>query len=408
MKRSGRRLTLLAAALGMASLIAWGLTPTPIEVDLAPVVRGKIRETVDQDGKTRIREKYVVSAPLAGRLRRIELDPGDPVIAGETVLARIEPRDPELLDPRAVREAEANVSAAESKLKRMTPILEEALAGQEYAEAELLRAREANRKNPRAVTKSDVENRLLAYRRQSAVVNQARYGEEIARFELDLARAALSRSRPEQEVEQGNSTVSDRPSFTIHAPTDGRVLRVIQESGGVVQAGEPLLELGDLRELEVEVDVLSRDAVRVEPGAEVLLQHWGGEETLHGRVRLVEPSAFTKISTLGVEEQRVNVIVDLTDPPEVRAALGDGFRVEARIVVAEAARVLTIPTSALFRAERQWAVFRVEDGTVEQRLVRLGIRNGLEAEVVDGLVETDFVVVHPGDNVTEGVSVTQR
>jgi HlyD family secretion protein len=186
------------------------------------------------------------------------------------------------------------------------------------------------------------------------------------------------------------------------------VLRVFRESSGVVQAGEPLLEIGDPLDLEVEIDVLSRDAVKVKPGAPVLLEEWGGDRALNGEVRLVEPSGFTKISTLGVEEQRVNVIVDLVDPPQTRAALGDGFRVEARIVIAEADDVLKVPTSALFRVGDEWAVFRVEDGVARQRTVKLGLQNGLEAEVREGLAEGDEVVTHPGDNVTDGRAVKAR
>jgi len=186
------------------------------------------------------------------------------------------------------------------------------------------------------------------------------------------------------------------------------VLRVFQESGGYVQAGTNLLELGDPEDLEVEIDVLSREAVKIKPDAPVFLEHWGGEKPLDGRVRLVEPSAFTKISTLGVEEQRVNVIVDLVDPPKDRDALGDGFRVEARIVVAEASGVVKVPSSALFRVGDEWAVFRVEGGVARQRIVKIGLENGLEAEVLDGLAEGDQVVTHPGDNVVDGAAITPR
>jgi HlyD family secretion protein len=186
------------------------------------------------------------------------------------------------------------------------------------------------------------------------------------------------------------------------------VLRVLKESATIVTPGEDLLEIGDPLDLEVEIDVLSRDAVKIAPGAPVLLEQWGGDKPLNGEVRLVEPSGFTKISTLGVEEQRVNVIVDLIDPPHEREKLNDGFRVEARIVVAEAAEVLKVPTSALFRVDQDWAVFRVEDGVARERSVKLGLQNGLEAEVVEGLAEGDQVVTHPGDNITDGAKVKQR
>jgi HlyD family secretion protein len=393
------------------------------EVDLAVVARGDIQATVDQDGKTRIRERYVVSAPLAGRLLRIEMKPGDPIVAGETLLASIEPRDPDLLDARTLMQAEANVQAAQSNLERMTPLLEEALAQQELAESELARARSARAANPAAVSTSEVETKLAAYRTRSAQVRSARHAEEIARFELQQARAALLRSRPAKTEpappasdSSSRSPAATSPTnpdtgpqtLTIRAPINGRVLRVFQESSGYVSPGAQLLQLGDPRDLEVEVDVLSTDAVRIRPGADVRLEHWGGDEPLHGRVRLVEPSAFTKLSTLGVEEQRVNVIVDLEDPPEHREALGDGFRVEARIVVAEAKDVLRVPTSALFRVDDQWAVFRHHQGRAQLRKVQLGVQNDLAAEVRQGLQEGDQVVVHPGDLIDEGTAIRPR
>jgi HlyD family secretion protein len=430
-----RRLFLFLAAAAVLGAIVYGLLPAPVEADLAKVTRGLIRETVDQDGKTRIRERYTVSAPLAGRLLRITLDPGDEVVAGKTILASIEPRDPELLDARAVLQAEANVRAAESKLKRTTPMLEEAIAAQEFSESELTRIRNARQSTSGAVTDSQVDSALMEYRMRSALVRSARHAEEIARFELDQARAALLRSRPQagdqnadgpaSDAEADNAptateplSASDEPApngenggtyhFTIPSPINGRVLRVLQESGGVVTPGTNLLEVGDPSDLEVEIDVLSREAVKIRADATVLLEHWGGDKVLNGQVRLVEPSAFTKISTLGVEEQRVNVIVDLVDPPQQREALGDGFRVEARIVVAEAADVLKVPTSALYRVGDRWAVFHVKDGVAHETIVTLGLQNGLEAEVREGLAEGELVVTHPGDNITDGVKVAPR
>jgi HlyD family secretion protein len=297
------------------------------------------------------------------------------------------------------------------------------VAAQEFAETELQRIRNARTSSVGSVTESQVDSVLMEYRMRSAVVRSARHAEEIARFELDQAQAALLRSRPQDEETApeeppspgGAPPASDDETaagngfhFLIRAPITGRVLRVFQESSGVVTPGTNLLELGDPSDLEVEIDVLSREAVEIRPDADVLLEHWGGAEALHGRVRLVEPSAFTKISTLGVEEQRVNVIVDLMDPPQQREALGDGFRVEARIVVAQAADVLKTPTSSLFRVGDTWAVFRVEQGVAHQTIVELGLQNGLEAEVVEGLSEGDEVVTHPGDNVVDGVQVRPR
>jgi HlyD family secretion protein len=368
-----------------------------------------------------------VSAPLAGRLLRIELDPGDEVEAGETLVASIEPRDPELLDARALLQAEANVKAAEARLERTTPLLDEAVANLEFAEADLERARRARQESPGSVTLNELENKEMVRRTRAALVRAAEHAHEIAKFELAQAKAALIRSRPSADVaadsvtdaanaktEGNGQTPAPYPQqdpqwhFNILSPINGRVLRVFRESSGIVQAGDPLLEIGDPLDLEVEIDVLSRDAVKVKPGAPVLLEEWGGDRALNGEVRLVEPSGFTKISTLGVEEQRVNVIVDLVDPPQKREALGDGFRVEARIVTAEAKDVLKVPTSALFRVGEDWAVFRVEDGVARERIIKLGLQNGLEAEVQEGLAEGDLVVTHPGDNVVDGRAVRAR
>ncbi len=416
MKSLVRRILLFAFVAAVAAAIILGLRPAAVEADLAKVARGEIRETVDQDGKTRLRERYTLSAPLAGRLLRIELDPGDEVKAGETLVASIEPRDPELLDARAVLQAEANVKAAEARLERTTPLLDEAAANLEFAEADLNRAQQARRQSANSVTMNEIENKEMLRRSRAALVRAAEHAHEVAKFELAQAQAALLRSRPtDAGVTDGNGDEpapypqhDPQPHFEIQAPINGRVLRVFRESSGVVQAGEPLLEIGDPLDLEVEIDVLSRDAVKVKPGAPVLLEEWGGDRSLNGEVRLVEPSGFTKISTLGVEEQRVNVIVDLVDPPQKRETLGDGFRVEARIVIAEADDVLKVPTSALFRVGDEWAVFRVEDGVARQRTVKLGLENGLEAEVQEGLAEDDEVVTHPGDNVVDGRAVKAR
>lgn len=409
---------LVLVGVALITAIGYSFVAVPLDVDLAAVERGDVRVTVDEDGKTRIREKYVVSTPLSGRLLRINMDPGDPVVAGETLLATIEPRDPELLDARAIAQAEARVRAAQSAVKKTVPMLEQARIEQGNAETNLQRIRAAGD----AFSEADLDDAEARFSSASESLRSSKYAQEIAEFELEQAEAALLRSRPRVDGEgEGDSTglpaiATNGESenglngwnFTIRSPITGRVLRVMQESSAVVTAGMSLLELGDPNDLEVEVDVLSSDAVKIKPGALVLLEHWGGDEQLHGRVRLVEPSGFTKISTLGVEEQRVNVIVDLTDPIEARQSLGDGFRVEARIVVAEATGVLRIPASALMRTPEGMAVFRVADGRAQQTPVEIGRQNGLEAEIVSGLAEGDQVVKYPSDQVDGGVKVQQR
>jgi HlyD family secretion protein len=408
----------------------YAFMPQPIQVDLVAVQRGDLQVTVDEDGKTRIREKYVVSAPLNGRILRISLDPGDSVTAGKTLLTMIEPRDPELLDARSVAQAEARVRAAQATLRQVEPRLEDARAAQALAEAELTRARQAGR--GKAISQSEIDNAEYVYRQRSEELRASRIAEEIARFELQQAEAALIRSRPRVENPPTSTPPSVTPhvaangngtdlgdvnhaangngswNFPIYSPITGRVLRVLQESAAVVTPGTSLVELGDPNDLEVEIDVLSRDAARIHEGDLVYLEHWGGERPLKGRVRNVEPSGFTKISTLGVEEQRVYVIVDLVEPPEERSMLGDGFRVEARIVIDEANDVLKVPTSALFRVGDKPAVFQVVDGVVRQTTVTTGRQNGLEAEIVEGLAEGDKVVLHPSDQMEEGIQVVQR
>jgi HlyD family secretion protein len=423
MRNLGSKLFVMLLLAAIVAGFGYAFLPQPVDVDLATVERGNVQVTVDEDGKTRIREKYVVSAPLNGRILRISMDPGDEVTAGKTLLTMIEPRDPELLDARSVAQAEARVKAAEASLRQVAPKLEEVRAAQAYAEAELTRARVAARGN--AVSRSELENLEMLYRQRSEELRSTRIAEEIARFELQQAQAALIRSRPrEDESRNADAPGDDSPvssgsavepahgvngwNFPIYAPISGRVLRVFQESAAVVTPGTPLVELGDPGDLEVEVDVLSRDAVQIHPDDLVLLEHWGGDRPLEGRVRIVEPSGFTKISTLGVEEQRVNVIVDLVEPLENRRTLGDGFRVEARIVVDEARDVLRVPTSALFRVGKKWAIFKVVDHVAHQQIVKVGRQNGLEAEILDGLEAGDRVVLHPSDRVEESVRVRQR
>jgi HlyD family secretion protein len=429
----------------IAAIIVGGLgyafLPQPVEVDLVEVGRGTVRVTVDQEGKTRIHDKYVVSAPLNGRILRITMRPGDEVEAGKTLLTTIEPRDPELLDARSIAQAEARVKASEATLRQVLPLLESARAGQSFAEAEVTRMRKAY--EGKGVSQSEVESAEMLNRQRSEDLRSAKVSEEIAKFELEQAKAALLRSRPRPEdiadkeranttgnppkrdpnlelSGNGNAHESNGSSestakngadwnFPIYSPIDGRVLRVFQESAAVVTPGAPLVEVGDPQsDLEVEIDVLSRDAVKVHPGDAVLLEHWGGAAPLRGRVRVVEPSGFTKISTLGVEEQRVWVIVDFVDPWEKRRTLGDAFRVEARIIIDEASDVLKIPTSALFRVGPDPAVFQVKNHVAHQTIVKVGRQNGLEAEVLEGLKEGDVVVLHPSDQIQDGVKIRQR
>lgn len=397
MKKRGRKVPAIVVLLALLGGLVYGFWPVPIRVDAARVERGAMRVTVDEDGKTRIRQKYVISAPVAGKLYRIELEEGDPVKTGATVLARIDPGDPALLDPRAQAEAVARVRTAEAAHRQAEASLERASEALELATHEYARARELIKTNATPQAKFDeAEHRERIAR---ADVRSAEFALTVAAFEIELAKAGLIST-------QSKSTGSGQPeTLTIAAPVDGVVLRVLQENAGVVSPGTPLLEIGDPRDLEMEIDVLSTDAVRIRPGGMVFVEHWGGDTRLEGRVRLVEPSAFLKISALGVEEQRVNVIADFTTPFDARNTLGDGYRVEARIVVDEAPDVLIVPSGALFRDREAWNVFRVVNRRAKQQLVQTRRNTGLQTEIVDGLHEGDVVILHPTDKIRDGSRV---
>jgi len=396
MKLTTSRLWLAAGGLLLAAGLGWAFWPRAIAVTVAPVGRGALVVTVDEEGRTRIRQRYVVSAPLAGRLLRVELRPGDAVEAERTLVAVIEPADPELLDPRARALAEARVNAATAALARTEPSRSRAGSAHAYAAEDLARARRLFADGGLSHQELDAAERREA--ETAAELSMAEYEGRIARFELEAAQSVLA---------VAGSAGSGR-GLEIRAPVSGRVLRVFQESAVAVAAGARLVEIGDPADLEVVIEALSTDAVRIAPGARVAVEHWGGDAPLPARIRLVEPAGFTKVSALGVEEQRVNVLADFTGPAADRRALGDGFRVEVRIVVAEASDVLTVPLGALFRAEQGWAVYTAEAGRAQVRPVEIGRRNSRAAEVVRGLTAGEKVVVHPGDQVRAGVRLRPR
>jgi len=397
-----RRLLLGLLGLAVAGGIVYAFLPQPVPVDVQVIVRGPLRVTVNEDGKTRIRERYIVSTPLAGQLRRVELDPGDDVKAGETVLATILPDTPRLLDPRERAQAEARVSAAEAAVSRAETNIAAAKVAEEIAESKFERLRRLQERN--AASEQQFEDAQMEMRARQEENKAADFSLQIAKFELAQAQAALQRFEPAGT----DQPAGDAWHFEIRSPISGRVLRVLQESAAVLPAGTQLLELGDPANLELEVDVLSTDAVKIEPGDKIVLEHWGGSEPLTGVVRLVEPSAFTKISALGVEEQRVYVIGDLTVSDAQRARLGDAFRFEARIVVWEEDDVLQCPTSALFRLENNWAVFVINGNQAQLRTVQLGERNADAAQILEGLSEGERVITYPSDRVQEGVTIAVR
>ncbi len=396
-----RRALLGIGIAAIAAVIVYAFLPQPVAVDAAKVTRGPMRVTVDEEGKTRVVDRFVVHAPIAGRLRRVTLRAGDPVRAHETVLATLEPSDPALLDPRSRAEAEAREKAATAARERATVEVKRARTAVEYARVELDRARKLAATGD--VSHQALDQAELAERSATQALSAATFAEQVAEFELETARATLLRAGSASGGGDGGSRAVE-----LRSPVDGRVLALLQESETVVAAGTPLVEVADPRSLEVVVDLLSTDAVRVREAMVAALEGWGGDQPLAARVRRVEPSGFTKISALGVEEQRVNVILDIVEPAEHWASLGDGFRVEARIVLWEREAVLQVPTSALFRDRDTWAAYAIQGGRAVRRAVTIGKQNGLVAELVTGLSEGDTVIVHPGDRIEDGVRVTLR
>ncbi len=400
-RKSKLRLGLVGTLLVL--LLAWAFWPRPEPVDIAAVERAPLIVTLDEEGETRVRDRFVVSAPLAGRVLRIELEPGDPVVADETVLATFQPQRPTLLDARSRAEAEAGARAAQATLERARADRDRAAAELEFAQAEVQRYRRLA--EDRIVSDEELETAELAARSRQEALEAAEFAAQTARHQLEVARARLL----EGPALGGNPHPEGAGApILLRSPVDGMVLKRLRESEAVVPVGEPLLEVGQPEELEIVADYLSSDAVQIRPGARVRIEEWGGVGALEGTVRRVEPSGFMKISALGVEEQRVNVVVDFIDPPEARPGLADGFRVELRVVLWEGEEVLQVPTGSLFREGDDWAVFAVEEGRVVLRQVGIGRQGGLVAEVVEGLEEGDQVILHPGDSIVEGLRVKPR
>jgi HlyD family secretion protein len=392
----GRLVTVLGVILVVAG-IAWSVMPRSIPVETAAVTKGRFVASVDEDGKTRVRERYVVAAPLAGRLTRIRLKAGDQVKADDSI-ATITPSPAPFLDPRSRREAEERLGAAEATLERTKAAVERAQAQAAQAKTELDRTRTLVERG--ASTTQALERAELAMRVADRDLRVADFLNHAAEHELDQARALLAR------YQDGANSASD--AWNVRAPVPGVVLKVAQESETIVQPGIPLVEIGDPRDLEIVVDVLSTDAVEIRPGAEVLIEHWGGQGVLSGHVRRVEPAAFTKVSTLGVEEQRVNVLLDISSPPEQWAGLGDAFQVDTRITVFTQEDATIIPTGALFRRGEIWNVYVVDNGRAQVREIKLLRRSGRLAAVATGLAPGERVIVYPSDRVAIGVRVEVR
>jgi HlyD family secretion protein len=378
--------------LGVGALVALALWPETIVVDAATVVRGPLVVTIDEEGRTRVRDRFVVSAPVSGRVLRIELEPGDRVERGD-IVARLDAGATPLLDARSREEARAAIEAARAAVGRARAEEDRARAALAQAERELDRARRLT--DGGALPAQDRDARQADVSLASEAVNAATFAVSAAGAELARAQARAADTPP------GRNRV-----VVATAPASGVILRRLRESESVVAAGEPLVEIGEPGDLEIVSDLLSTDAARVRPGARAMVDQWGSDTGLAAVVRRIEPSGFTKVSALGVEEQRVNVILDLMDAPGEDAVLGDAYRVEVRIVVSEAADVLKVPTAALFRHQEQWAVYAMRDGRAYLTPVEIGRQTAREAEVLQGIPEQTRVIVHPADALTDGARVT--
>ncbi|MFA5353518.1 MAG: efflux RND transporter periplasmic adaptor subunit [Thermodesulfovibrionales bacterium] len=395
MKKNRWIIVIVIAAVVMG-VIVYGFMPRPAAVDLVKVSRGPMQVTVEEEGETRVKDRFVLSAPVAGFMRRILLQVGDPVVKGQAVV-ELEPPRSAVPDPRSRAAAEAAVSSAEAALR----------AAQENARARAADAEYAATKKERTeklfaegyASKNSMDLAVSDAKRAGASLLSAEATVKSARFELEKARTALLYS-----AEPGRGS-----RVSVSSPVSGVVLKRHRESEGMVNSGEPLIDIGDPARLEVQVEVLSADAVKIRPGTPVLFERWGGDSALSGKVRVVEPAGFTKVSSLGVEEQRTLVIADITSLPQEWRSLGDNYRVEARFIIWEAGNVLQVPAGALFRTgEGGWAVFIVRGNRAELRKVRPGQRNGLTAEVVSGLAKGEIVISHPDESIRDGSKVKPR
>lgn len=393
-----RRIVVITIIVSVVLAVTYGFMPRPVAVDVVKAIRGPLRVTIDEEGKTRVQDRFVISAPVSGYMRRIELEVGDHVNKGQAVVV-LEPMRSNMLDPRSRAEAEAAASAAQATLNSAEENARAAAADAEYSRQKLERNRKLYDEGYIArdlFEQSDSESKRTDANRLSAEA-----AVKTAKSELERTRAALRYSAAEGTVDHGSVVA-------VRTPVAGRVLKIYHESEGAVNAGDTLIDIGDPLKLEVKVEVLSADAVNIKAGTPVIFERWGGDASLEGKVKTIEPAAFTKISSLGVEEQRVLVVADITSLPESWQRLGDGYRVEASFIIWEGKDVLKIPASALFRKGNGWAVFVMKDKKSHLREVRVGYRNGLETEIISGVSEGEMVIINPDELIRDGGQVRIR
>jgi HlyD family secretion protein len=379
--------------------LAFSFRPRPVMVDLFEIQPGPLVVTLDEEGETRVHDVYSLSAPVAGRMQRIDWHVGDPVTANATVVAKIEPVDPVFLDARSEAQVRATIQASEAARELAKAQVRDAQAQYEFARAEYTRMQELVVEG--SVSRRDLDSAERDFKARRAGLETARAALQVRNFELELARASLVSPRETQQPRE------DCDCIPITAPVSGSILQITNRSGRVVREGDVLMQIGDPRDLEIVVDYLSMDAVKIEAGQRVMIDNWGGDAPLEGRVRRVEPFGFLKVSALGIEEQRVNVIIDFASD-EGWERLGHGYQVESRVVLWEADDILAVPLTALFRIDDGWGLFVEDQGRARLRRVDLGQRNGVVAQIRDGLQAGDSIVSHPSDRVVDGVRIASR
>ena len=403
-KKRSRLILTTGTVLLVAGALATAFWPKPTMVDIGEVTRGTMRLTIDEEGRTRVRDAYIVSTPVAGQLQRVSVQPGDPVVRGKTIVAHMRPTNPAALDLRTREQALAAVAAAQAALRVARANQNAALANHDLAQTELGRTEQL-------VERGISSNAALDRARLSARVTQANVDTAEAAISMREAEIANAQAQLIGFDDQGLAAAigTDSDDIPLYAPADGRILRVIQQSETSLPAGAPIMEIGNIAsDLEVEVKLLSTDAVKVAIGDPVIIADWGGATELAGEVIRVDPFGITQFSALGVEEQRVNAVIAFASPPEDYSGLGHGFRVETRIIVWEARDTLILPASALFRSRDAWAVFVVTDRTAQLRTIEIGPNNGIQAQVTTGLSEGDHVILYPSSGLTGGMGVAER
>ncbi len=400
MKTQQRRLLFWGGiSIVLVVILAFSFSPKPVVVDLYEVKQGLLQVTISDEAKTRVHDIYTLSAPISGQLKRIDAEVGDPVLISKTIVAQIEPVDSEFLDPRTEAQVKADIQTAESAESVAKAVLTEAEVELDFALKELKRARELRLSNN--VSKRELENTERAYKARRAALATAQASLQMRQYQLKRVKAQLLSPTKLKESKP------DCECLDITAPVDGNVLKILNKSEGVVSAGTPLVQIGNPKNLEIVVELLSSDAVQVAAGQRVIIENWGGAEALEGIVTLVEPIGFTKVSALGIEEQRVNVIVNFTSPQTVWSRLGHGYQVDVKVVLWEG-EVLKVPTTALFRDGEQWAVYVEKNNKVEKREIKIGRKNSFEVELVDGVMGGERIILHPSNKVVEGVEIVSR